>query len=168
MKKLLFILMFLPTVLFSQTKLDSLIITEINEYRFSVGLEKVSFDSIAFKAASVQSDTMLAKGYVGHNNYGKFETLFDRYKFFGGNTRNYKVGEVCNFVTTNVKNNDSEYLNKVAKEVVNSWKKSEEHNKVLIDPDYNFVGVSSKMNTKPTGVKTYTHYVVFSTAVFLK
>lgn len=159
--------MFLPTILFSQTKLDSLIITNINEYRISLGLSTVSFDSIAFKAASVQSDTMMYKGYVGHNNYGKFKTLFDRYTFFGGEVKNYKVGEVCNFVPINAKNY-SNYLNKIAIEVVNSWKSSNDHNSVLIDPDYNFIGVSSKVDQKPTGFIDYKHYMVFSTAVFIK
>lgn len=167
MKKLLFILMLLPTILFSQTKLDSLIIDNINQYRISLGISTVEFDTIAFKAASVQSDTMSQKGYVGHHNYGKFKTLLERYKFFGGDIRNYKVGEVCNFVPVNVEN-DSTYLNRIAVEVVNSCKRSEAHNLVLIDPDYNFVGVSSKVSKKATGLSKYNHYEVFSTAVFVK
>lgn len=159
--------MLLPTILFSQTKLDSLIIDNINEYRTSLSLSIVEFDTIAFKSASVQSDTMFHKGYVGHHNYGKFKTLLERYKFFDGDTKNYKVGEVCNFVPVNAEN-DSTYLNRIAISVVNSWKRSEDHNLVLIDPDYNFVGVSSKIGQKATGLSKYTHYEVFSTAVFIK
>lgn len=159
--------MLLPTILFSQTKLDSLIIDNINQYRISLGLSAVEFDTIAFKAASVQSDTMFHKGYVGHHNYGKFKTLLERYKFFGGDIKNYKVGEVCNFVPINVEN-DSAYLNRIAFAVVKSWKRSEAHNSVLIDPDYNFIGVSSKVSKRATGLLKYTHYDVFSTSVFVK
>lgn len=155
---------------FSQTQLDrlnSLILNEINNHRSSKGIKKVTFDTIAFRCASVQSDSMSIKGYVGHNNYGEFKTLSNRFKFFGGDIRNYKIAEVCNFISINAKN-DSVYLKKIAIKVVNSWANSEEHNKILLDIKYDFVGVSSKAFKNKTGLKNFTHYQVYSTAVFVK
>ena len=101
---------------FPQTQLDrlnSLILNEINNHRSSSGVKKVTFGEIAFRCASVQSDTMSVKGYIGHNNYGEFKTLSNRFKFFGGDIRNYKIAEVCNFISINAKN-DSVYLKKIA------------------------------------------------------
>ena len=168
MRYIITLILIITTFLsYSQTKLDSLILNEINDYRLSKGIERVDFDTIAFKCASLQSDTMLVKGYVGHNNYGEFKTLPDRFKFFGGDIRNYKIAEVCNFISINVKN-DSTYLQKIALKVVNSWKGSEEHNRKLLNPEYNFIGVSSKIEAISVGIKNHTHYQVYSTAVFIK
>ena len=168
MRYIITLILIITTFLsYSQTKLDSLILNEINDYRLSKGIERVDFDTIAFKCSSVQSNTMSVKGYIGHNNYGEFKTLSDRFKFFGGDIRNYKIAEVCNFISINAKN-DSVYLKKIAIKVVNSWSNSEEHNKILLDIKYNFVGVSSKAFKNKTGLKNFTHYQVYSTAVFVK
>jgi uncharacterized protein YkwD len=165
MKNLLFILMLIPSVLFGQTKLDSLIFQNINKYRDSLGLNPVEFDSIAFKSASVQSDTMKSKGVVGHDNYGVFKTVYDRYTFFGGKlVKPYKIGEVCNFVPINLKGED---FDKLAKAIVKSWIGSEEHNKILIDPMFSKVGVSSKLIIRPSGLKNVNNYEAFSTAIFV-
>lgn len=158
--------MMFPTFLFAQTKLDSLILENINLYRDSLCINPVEFDLVAFKAASVQSDTMLSRGRVGHENYGKFETLYDRYTFFGGElTKPYKIGEICNFVPINLSSESD--LDIFAKEIVKSWINSIEHNKILTDPTFTKVGVSSKMYTKPSGLKNKKHYESFTTAVFV-
>lgn len=139
---------------YSQTKLDSLILNEINDYRLRNGVERVDIGTIAFKCASVQSDTILSKGYVTHANSGELKILSDRLKFFGGKTRNFKIAEICNLVSVG----DTNYIQKIAVKIVNSWKSSEKHNRILIDPEYNFVGVSSKIHLNHA----------YTTAVFVK
>ena len=157
--------MFIPSVLFSQTKLDSLIFQYINEYRDSLGLNPVEFDAIAFKSASIQSDTMKSKGRVGHDNYGELKTVNDRYIFSGGKLISpYKIGEICNKVNLNLRGDN---FDKLAKAIVKSWIGSEEHNKILIDPLFYKVGVSSKLNIRPSGLTNVNNYDSFTAVVFV-
>ena len=165
MRSLIIFLILVHFQSFSQTRLDSLINDEINEYRLSKGLNEVILSEVLFNSATVQTDTMFFKGYMGHNNYGVYETLLDRYKFFGGKTKSYYIGEVCNLVYIVVKN-DEDHIRKIAAKVVNSWKKSEKHNEILLNPEYDHIGSSSKIKVTPTGIKNYTHYGIITTSVF--
>jgi uncharacterized protein YkwD len=54
----------------------------------------------------------------------------------------------------------------LAKLILDAWKGSFEHNKILIDPKYKFAGISTKVKNISTGVKTWTHYDIKSTMVF--
>jgi uncharacterized protein YkwD len=168
MKKIISILfLFLTTTVFAQSKLDSLVLVKVNEYRTSLGLNKVQFDTVSFLAADNQASYLYKNdSVVGHdqNNIG-FETPGKRYIYFGGN-KNASTAEVCNSVNTNLKVNNDTYLNNLAKLIVDAWKNSFEHNKILIDSKYKFSGVSTKVNTGSTGVKNWTHYDIKSTMVF--
>ena len=63
MKKIISILfLFLTTTLFAQSKLDSLVLVKVNEYRTSLGLNKVQFDTISFLAADNQASYLFKKG----------------------------------------------------------------------------------------------------------
>jgi uncharacterized protein YkwD len=66
----------------------------------------------------------------------------------------------------NFKVNDSVYLDKLATLIVDAWKSSFEHNKILINSKYKFAGVSTKSTISSTGVKNWTHYDIKSTMVF--
>jgi uncharacterized protein YkwD len=50
--------------------------------------------------------------------------------------------------------------------IVDAWKSSFEHNKILINSKYKFAGVSTKSTISSTGVKNWTHYDIKSTMVF--
>jgi len=168
MKKIISILfLFLTTTVFAQSKLDSLVLVKVNEYRISKGLTKVQFDTVSFLAADNQASYLFKNdSIVGHgqNSIG-FETPGKRYIYFGGN-KNASTAEVCNNVNTNLKINNDTYLNNLAKLIVDAWKNSFEHNKILIDSKYKFAGVSTKVTTTNTGVKNWTHYDIKSTMVF--
>ena len=168
MKKIISILfLFLTTTLFAQSKLDSLVLVKVNEYRTSLGLNKVQFDTISFLAADNQASYLFKNdSIVGHDqkNIG-FETPDKRYTYFGGN-KNASTAEVCNNVNTNLKVNNDTYLNNLAKLIVDVWKNSFEHNKILINAKYKFAGVSTKVTTANTGIKNWTHYDIKSTMVF--
>ena len=168
MKNLLIIItLFITSFVSAQTKLDSLVFVKINDYRISKGLNKVEFDTISFLAADNQASYLFKNdSIVGHsqNNIG-FETPGKRYIYFGGDSH-ASTAEVCNDVNTNLKVDNDMYLDNLAKLIVDAWKFSFEHNKILIDPKYKFAGVSTKVKTTSTGVKTWTHYSIKSTMVF--
>ena len=168
MKSLITIIaLFITTFVSAQTKLDSLVFVKVNEYRISLGLNKVEFDNICYKSAENQASYLFKNdSIVGHgqNSIG-FETPGKRYIYFGGN-KNASTAEVCNNVNTNLKVNNDTYLNNLAKLIVDAWKNSFEHNKILIDSKYKFAGVSTKVTTTNTGVKNWTHYDIKSTMVF--
>lgn len=169
MKKIISILfLFLSVSVFAQTKLDSLVLVKVNEYRASKGLNKVQFDIVSYKSAENQASYLFKNDSVlSHNqkNIG-FETIGKRYVYFGGNV-NASIAEVSNSVNMNFKVNDSVYLDKLAKLIVDAWKKSEDHNKILTTDKYKFAGVSTKVATSIAGVaKNWTHYDVKSTMVF--
>lgn len=168
MKKIISILfLFLSVSVFAQTKLDSLVLVKVNEYRVSKGLNKVEFDTVSYKAAENQASYLYKHdSVVGHeqNNIG-FETPGKRYIYFGGN-KNASTAEVCNNVNTNLKVDNYIYLDNLAKLIVDAWKNSFEHNKILVDPKYKFAGVSTKVKTSSTGVNNWTHYDIKSTMVF--
>jgi len=168
MKKIISILfLFLSVSVFAQSKLDSLVLVKVNEYRTSLGLNKVQFDTVSFLAADNQASYLYKNdSVVGHdqNNIG-FETPGKRYIYFGGN-KNASTAEVCNSVSMNFKVNDTDYLDKLATLIVDVWKKSLDHNKVLITDKYKFTGVSTKVKTRSVGVKNWKNYEVKATMVF--
>jgi hypothetical protein len=63
---LIIIIALISTVTYSQTSLDSLILSEINTYRIKGGLKNVYFDSTVHKAASFHSKYMSATGDFQH------------------------------------------------------------------------------------------------------
>lgn len=168
MKNLLIIItLLISSFVSAQTKLDSLVLVKVNEYRTSLGLNKVVFDTVSFLAADNQASYLFKNdSVVGHNqkNIG-FETPNKRYIYFGGNV-NASTAEVCNSVNMNVKVDDIVYLDKLATAIVEAWKKSPDHNKILITDKYKFAGVSTKVKNVSTGVKNWTHYEIKSTMVF--
>jgi len=169
MKNLITIIaLFITTFVSAQSKLDSLVLIKINEYRVSKGLNKVDFDTVCYKAADNQSSYLFKNdSVVGHEqkNIG-FETPGKRYIYFGGN-ENASTAEVCNIVNNiNLKDGDTMKLTKLATDIVEAWKKSPDHNKILITAKYKFVGVSTKVKTSSTGVKNWTHYDIKSVMVF--
>jgi uncharacterized protein YkwD len=165
MKNLIIVItLFITSFVSAQTKLDSLVLVKVNEYRASKGLNKVEFDIVSYKSAENQASYLFKNdSVIGHdqNNIG-FETPGKRYIYFGGN-KNASTAEVCNSVNTNLKV-DSD--NNLAKLIVDAWKNSFEHNKILVDAKYKFAGVSTKVTTSNTGIKNWTHYDIKSTMVF--
>lgn len=66
----------------AQTRLDRKVFDKVNEYRDSLCLPKLEWDSGAYKASEYQSTYLKStNGVVGHSNTNKgFEDLKDRYE----------------------------------------------------------------------------------------
>ena len=168
MKNLIIIItIFITSFVNAQTKLDSLVLVRVNQYRTSLKLTKVEFDTVSFLAADNQASYLFKNdSIVGHDqkNIG-FETPNKRYIYFGGN-EHASTAEVCNAVDTNLRVDNDMYLDNLAKLIVDTWKGSFEHNRILIDPKYRFAGVSTKVISSSTGIKNWTHYDIKSTMFF--
>ena len=176
MKKILTIILSFTTIFsFSQSKLDSLVISKINNYRDSLNINKFEFDKVSFKAANLQS-TFLAEAnrsrdeksfVVGHSNTKTGQrTSTDRYSVSGGKKYNH-LGENVVFFTFNINKNDSiKSLDKLTEQAVKLWKKSPKHHKLMISPDFKFAGCSVKLEpSKNNNSKNWITYYVYATLV---
>lgn len=151
----------LSNLVFSQTKLDSLVLEEINFYRLSKNLKALNLSTINYKASAQHSKYLFRNGKIGHTEDTLTNPL-DRFVFFGGKTNH--IGENVTSVNINVKD-DSIDLVKISKLIVDSWIKSTEHNKILLTKDFNFAGVSCVTSSKSTGIKGWSNLNVLSTLV---
>ena len=184
MKKIISILfLFLSVSVFAQSKLDSLVLVKVNEYRVSLGLNKVQFDTVCYKAAKCQS-TYLANIYIasgmkkytmGHVQDVKgFETSVKRLNAFG-KYKFLKIAEICNFEFINFNVNDTLGYDKLANKILDLWKSSPIHNAAIIDPTYKFAANYSYEIVKNPGYKEkikdiwvkVNHYETFNTMVFI-
>jgi uncharacterized protein YkwD len=175
MKKFISILfLFLSVSVFAQSKLDSLVLAKVNEYRTSLGLNKIQFDTVCYKASKCQAtylaniyiDSGMKKYTMGHSNVKGLEThdkrldKFGKYKFL-------KTAEICNFEFINFNVNDTLGYDKLATKILELWKSSPAHNEAIIDPTYKFAANYSYEIVKKSGFKNINHYEVFSTMVFI-
>jgi uncharacterized protein YkwD len=156
------ILLLISVLSFSQTKLDSLVLSKINSYRVSKGLDVVKFSTIDFNAANHHSKYLSGKSYISHAE-DKLTTPMDRYKFFGGN-KYASVGENVLSYNLNVKDSDM-FLDKISTEVVDMWKKSPGHNEILLTKEYKFAGVSCVTISSDTGIKGWKNIEIVATFV---
>jgi len=146
---------------FSQTRLDSLVLVEINSYRNSKGLDSVRYSTTNFKASNHHSKYLVRTGKIGHTEDTLVSTS-DRVKFYGGKSTH--IGENVSSLALNIKDSDDQYLNKISKEIVRSWINSPEHNKMLLS-NFKFAGVSCVTSTRSTGIKGWSNISVVSTLV---
>lgn len=163
------IFIFLTFISNAQTSLDKKVFNKINEYRDSLCLPKLKWDSCAYKASEYQSIYLKsANGVVGHNNKNKgFENLDDRYKKADGKNT-ILLGEICNVTNKNYKVIDTLIEEKLAIEIFSLWKNSKDHNAIMIEPRMKYVGCSTKITNGSTGIKTYTHYDAYSVMVLFE
>ncbi len=146
---------------FSQTRLDSLVLIEINSYRISKGLDSVKYSDINFKSSNHHSKYLVRTGKIGHTEDTLVSTS-DRVKFYSGKSTH--IGENVSSLSLNIKDSDDQYLNKISKSIVKSWIESPEHNKMLLS-NFKFAGVSCITTKKSTGIKGWSNISVVSTLV---
>lgn len=129
MKNLISILFVLFSLIsYSQTRLDSLVLNELNLYRVSLKLKEVTFSEQCYKISEDHSKKLVStKDSIYHSD-----------NFVGG-----EVVEVINGFLISKDNVDPELI--LAKEIIKKWKLSKEHNLIMINPKYKFAGVSSKI-----------------------
>jgi uncharacterized protein YkwD len=157
------ILLFLFSLsLLAQTSIDSLVLIKVNQYRNSKGLESVIFSDVNFKSASHHTNYMVKNSVITHSE----DTLVDpsdRLKFYGCTFTNF--GENILLTNKNFKSNDPEMNDKIATEIVNIWKKSPGHNKILLDKRFRYIGTSTALETRSVNIKNWLNVTVVSTLV---
>lgn len=165
MKFLCTLILALTTVsTIAQTKLDSLVFNKVNEYRISMGLSKLKFDTTCFKAASLHTKFLTKTDKVGH----KEDTLIDTKDRLGFYDKTHKwtiINEVA--ISTNINLNKSDSIDeKLSILIVNSWEKSIKHNEALLDNLF-CSGVECIVKVTPTGISNINNYQVVSTMVLV-
>lgn len=141
----------------AQTSLDRKVFDKVNEYRVSIHIPKLEWDSCAYKAAEFQSTYLKsANGLLSHDNPNKgYESTYDRYKMFGGISKETKisdgvsyhsVGEITNsivrkeYLATTKKNKSNKPLEKpitvdTKKSIKNFFKRKDKlSEKAIIEP----------------------------------
>lgn len=171
------IIIFATLAAFSQTSLEKKVFEIVNEYRDSLGLQELKWDTVCQKAAGFQSTYLKStNGLLSHKNPNKgFETPSDRYKKAGGVVKKQEiksewtlsssVGEIINELNKNYKITDGLYEDKLAKEIFMIWKSSIEHNKAMTDPAAKFAGCSVVATESPGNTKEWKHYNTISIMV---
>jgi len=147
----------------AQTSLEEKVFQKINEYRDSLQLSKLEWDSACYKGSSLQSTYLKStNGIVSHNNKNEsIKNAKERFKLSGGK-KTLLLAEICNSTNKNYKVVDTLIEEKLAIEIVALWKKSPTHNKMMINPRMRYGGCSVKIITSSTGIKTYLHYNTIS------
>jgi uncharacterized protein YkwD len=128
------VLIFLTNTIISQTKLDSLIMVEVNQYRISKNLSIITPDVVLKPLANQHLTYMLTTNTVplDHSQLiptkypRKFKDFTERCDYILKNSDYTYVGEVC--VATLI-DGDCEYM---AKKIVTLWINSPSHNEALL------------------------------------
>jgi hypothetical protein len=173
-----------------QTKLDSVLFNKVNEYRHSMGLCELVWDTCGYKAvdhhtlylicnnfnspsvylkavkeSGLGTSTIIIPGF--HDPHGEpndtFARPINRYKYYCGKG-NGSVGEVISGTNNNIKDGDSTVYDKIVTKIIECWKDSPVHNKILLDKDarHGACSVGMVIMTQMKGWKTY-----FITSTFI-
>lgn len=129
MKTILVILYSVISIItYSQTRLDSLVLVELNNYRKSLNLKEVSFSEECYKISEAHSEKLVSsKDSLYHSdNFIAAEVVHVVY--------NYRIPK---------DEKDPDVI--LAKEILTSWKNSKEHNRIITSPKYKFAGASTKI-----------------------
>ena len=156
---------FISAVFVAQTKLDTLVFNKVNEYRISMGVSELKWDTTSFKAAKLHTNYLVRTGKVGH----KEDTLIepkDRLKVFDNTYKWTVINEVALSTNLNINKTDS-VDEKIADKIVDGWKKSPLHNMAILDTMCYYAGVECVVKIKPTGIKGIDNYQVVSTMVLV-
>lgn len=122
---------------YSQTELDYLVLEKVNNYRVSLGLDELEFCDKSFLAAKHHTEYMVSKKELGHGEENSTPRPRHRLSKYGQNSC-LKVGETCSAIPFGGQSIDA-----VAEKVVNNWKKSPKHNRIITDPELNYAASCS-------------------------
>jgi uncharacterized protein YkwD len=124
---------------YSQTELDKLVFEKINTYRLSKGLSPLKWDDKTFNASKHHTEYQVKNKIVGHNEKNNTPSPKSRLDYYGVDY--FYTGENCAKVIIGIteKYSNDEYL---SSEIVDGWKNSPYHNKIMLGENYKFGGVS--------------------------
>jgi uncharacterized protein YkwD len=168
MKKLfaLAAVLIISLVASGQTSLDTMLFNKINEYRVSKKLKEIKWDTIGYKAARHHSQYLNGKNFISHYEDSIiYKSMESRYEYFGGKTD--RLSEIIALGCCNVHDNDPSLLDKLAEEILNLWKKSPPHNRIILDPANTSGGGSNACTIREQGIRGIKNYVIISTFVFI-
>ncbi|MBI4930016.1 MAG: CAP domain-containing protein [Bacteroidetes bacterium] len=164
MKQKLTILLLLTSLFVAaQTKLDSLVFQKINEYRIAKGLNALVWSSSLYKAAQHHSEYLVKLNrqlksdvtlnfIIGHFENQKVDGILSMSfeerinKFY----RNSNASECVAFFGM-LKNN----FEKGANSIIYIWKRSPQHNAILLEPNSKFGVVSCDNFNNAGGISTF-------------
>ena len=128
------------TGVYSQTKLDYLVLEKINEYRVEKGLNQVMWSDKSYKVSKYHNDYQFRVEKATHFGVGNMKTPSDRFKFY--NIPFIRMGEniLCTYV------DEGTTMDDLATRIFNRWKNSPPHNKTLLG-DYKYGSVSCGNST---------------------
>lgn len=153
MKKLIAIAFF--AISFSsqaQTLLDTLIFNKVNEYRTENGLHSLKWSAPAQEVAKNQAEYCSRVKYVLHDQTDssandsvfRIEPIFEkRFTKFGisDTSKDWVFAEnLLVNVDTSASHNKS--YEDIASETIESWKKSPEHNRMMLIPEIEFASIA--------------------------
>ena len=141
MRNLLSLLvLFVCSICVSQTELDKLVFEKVNQYRVSKGVKKLVWCDKAFNASKQHSIYLKNNEEISHNENNDTPTVISRLK---KHNINYIIsyGENCAQI---IPETDEEYFSNdiLSTLIVNSWKKSPPHNKIMLNPNFTYTGIS--------------------------
>ena len=161
------IFIMLSLSLFSQTKIDTLVFNKVNEYRISMCLNPLKWETTCFKASEIHTKYLKHTNKVGHTE----DTLVnpqDRLKFFDKKGKWTIINEVAlSTKPRNIKDTEIDINEKLATDVVEVWKSSKDHNDILLNKNCSFSGVSCLVIKQPFGIKGINNYRVISTMLIV-
>lgn len=156
MKTIIYIILFIINLnLSAQTKLDSMLFNKINEYRVSNGVNEIAWDTNIFKAANHHSTYLKLLNYdslkttithtenVDVDGFDELLEFFDRFDKYT-DKRNIFIAEN---ITGTLRKKTFE-VEKIVDIIINNWKNSIEHNKIMLSKDAKYGACSIVVFTK--------------------
>ncbi len=164
MKKIITILLISINLFsYSQNELDKLVFNKINHYRESNELEKWVWDNNTYNASKHHTKYMVSSGELTHNENSSTPTVGKRLLYY--NIEWNFCGENITIIAIDCV--EMESLENQSNLILDSWKKSELHNKTLLNPkDYKYVGISCRKKENTTfygGTSIFVTLNVYST-----
>ena len=163
-KLILIVFIFLGSIIYSQSMLDSLILVNINNYRAKKNLEKLEFSSVAYKAAEHHNI------YLNNNpgqpiaHYEDNETPNHWHrlkKYTDRNDGNFWRSAENLWGAMQIEidlNEETDQLKKLAREAVKDWIKSPRHKKNLLLGQLERAAIHSIVTENNRLIVTYVAY----------
>jgi uncharacterized protein YkwD len=114
----------------SYSEIESEILTLVNEYRISLNLSELKTLNIISSVAATHTNYMIEVGEINHDHFSKrAQNLIDK-------TAAKKVAE------------NVAYGYATAQGVMSGWLNSENHKRIIENPDFTHFGISTKSNSE--------------------
>jgi hypothetical protein len=165
MKKLfLLFIMLMPILVFSQTKLDSILFEKINEYRIYNNVNPISWNYSTYRAADHHVNYMISnKRYSYYEdtiiNGTSLEDSNDRLWYYMGHKKYYSVEciarHIKNFKSKEIL--DSNY-DEITNSILRKFIENPVNNKNILDDRFELGAVSIKHISTPVNIKDWTNF----------